>query len=113
MNMSDVAEQYEFDKRAEQERRGLSNSNALQQALMPSKPHCGSLNHKLMAMRPRDRIYIETTLDGFAGVQRGVTAKSRRPSSMNGMEFTCALFTAVSCSKAGDIRYLVAVERTR
>jgi hypothetical protein len=97
----------------EPERRGLTLSDVLQQVLMPSKPHRDSLNHKLMAMRPRDRIYIETTLDGFPGVQRGVTAKSRRPSSMEGMEFTCALFTAVSCSKAGDIRYLVAVERTR
>lgn len=80
--------------------------------LMTTKPHYNSLNHKLMAMRHGDRIYVETTLAGFAGVQRGVSAKSRRPSSMAFMEFSCALFTAVSCSKAGDIRYLVAVERT-
>jgi hypothetical protein len=32
---------------------------------------------------------------------------------MVGMEWETTLFTAVSVSKAGDIRYLIAVERVR
>ena len=59
------------------------------------------------------REYIETTLDKYAHVMRTVnTPKSRRPKEMEGMEFTTTLLTAVG-STAGDIRYLVCVERTK
>jgi hypothetical protein len=32
---------------------------------------------------------------------------------MAGMEWETTLFTAISASKAGDVRYLIAVERVR
>jgi hypothetical protein len=58
------------------------------------------------------RNYIETDLDNYANVMRTVnTPKSRRPKELAGKEFTTQLFTAVG-SKAGDIRYLVCIERT-
>ena len=59
------------------------------------------------------REYIETTLDKYAHVMRTVnTPKSRRPKEMADMEFTTTLLTAVG-SNAGDIRYLVCVERIK
>lgn len=59
------------------------------------------------------REYIETTLNTYAHVMRTVnTPKSRRPKEMAGMEFTTTLLTAVG-SNAGDIRYLVCVERIK
>jgi hypothetical protein len=59
------------------------------------------------------REYIETTLNNYAHVMRTVnTPKSRRPKEMAGMEFTTTLLTAVG-SNAGDIRYLVCVERIK
>ena len=59
------------------------------------------------------REYIETTLDKYAHVMRTVnTPKSRRPKEMADKEFTTTLLTAVG-SNAGDIRYLVCVERIK
>lgn len=53
-----------------------------------------------------------TTLAGFAGVMRRVSARSRRPAELSGRAFSCGLFTAVSAANPGDVRYLVGVERT-
>ena len=59
------------------------------------------------------RDYIETDLHNYAQIMRTVnTPKSRRPEALAGKEFTTQLFTAVG-SKAGDIRYLVCIERTK
>lgn len=59
------------------------------------------------------REYIETTLDKYAHVMRTVnTPKSRRPKEMTDMEFNTTLLTAVG-PNAGDIRYLVCVERIK
>jgi hypothetical protein len=58
------------------------------------------------------RDYIETDLESYAHFMRTVnTPKSRRPEELAGKEFTTKLFTAVG-SNAGDIRYLVCIERT-
>lgn len=60
-----------------------------------------------------ERRYVETSLDDYARCMRTLnTPRSRRPPELDGREFTAALFTAVSASKAGDIRYLIAIERT-
>lgn len=59
------------------------------------------------------REYIETTLESYQNTMRTVnTPKSRRPKELAGMEFTTTLMTAVG-AKAGDIRYLVCVERIK
>ena len=59
------------------------------------------------------REYIETTVDDYAQTMRTVnTPKSRRPKEIKHMEFTTSLFTAVG-TKAGDIRYLVCIERIK
>ena len=59
------------------------------------------------------RDYIETTLNDYAQVMRTVnTPKSRRPKELAGKEFTTTLLTAVG-TKAGDVRYLVCIERTK
>lgn len=58
--------------------------------------------------------YVETNIDKYPNDMRTInTPKSRRPDSMQGMEFITTLFTAVSASKAGDVRYLIAVERVK
>jgi hypothetical protein len=75
--------------------------------------HKISWNNFLASMQEvGHRDYIETDLDNYAQVMRTVnTPKSRRPKEMAGKEFTTQLFTAVG-SNAGDIRYLVCIERT-
>ena len=71
-----------------------------------------SWNAFLASIEVGQRHYIETVLDKYAQVMRTVnTPKSRRPKDLKDMEFSTSLFTAVG-SKAGDIRYLVCIERT-
>jgi hypothetical protein len=73
----------------------------------------GSWNTWLATFEVGERRYVETTLDDYAQQMRTMnTPRSRRPSELAGCEFTTSLFTAVSASSAGDIRYLIAVERT-
>ncbi len=73
--------------------------------------HKGSWNDRLASMTVGDVCYFPTNLEWYANDMRSVTSP-RRPEAMNGMKFKSQLFTAVSASKAGDIRYLIAVERT-
>jgi hypothetical protein len=64
------------------------------------------------AMEVGDVCYFPTTLDRYQADQRYLNpARSRRPSWMADRVLTCSLFTAVSAGKAGDVRYLIAVER--
>ncbi len=70
-----------------------------------------SLNNLLASLAVGDHIYIETTLELYQGIQRRVTLSSRYPAAMADMRFTSSLFTAVSASTAGDVRYLVCVKR--
>lgn len=80
---------------------------------MSGLPHSGSLNDKLSKLEVGDRAYFETDLSRYSTLQRSVSAKSRYPEAMRGMEFSTQLFTAVSAARAGDIRYLVCVERVK
>lgn len=60
-----------------------------------------------------ERRYVEVTLENYQQKMRTInTPKSRRPKDLRGREFSASLFTAVSSSKAGDVRYLICVERT-
>lgn len=76
--------------------------------------HIASWNTFLASMlEVGHRDYIETTLNDYAQVMRTVnTPKSRRPKELAGKEFTTTLLTAVG-TKAGDVRYLVCIERTK
>lgn len=75
-------------------------------------PRFGSINHRLSQMDVGDRIFVETTLDKLANVQRQVQTTTRRPDGMSGWEFTTSSVTGVS-AKLGVIHYLVAIERTK
>lgn len=72
-----------------------------------------SWNAWLATFEIGERRYVETSLADYAQCMRTMnTPRSRRPAVLDGREFTTNLFTAVSASTAGDIRYLIAVERT-
>lgn len=75
-------------------------------------PNSGSWNDWLSGFEVGERRYVECTLDDYPNRMRIInTPLSRRPASMNEMKFSTELFTGVSASKAGDIRYLICVER--
>jgi hypothetical protein len=72
-----------------------------------------SWNSFLAAMQVGGREYVEVTLDNYAQVMRTAnTPKSRRPAALSGKEFTSSFLTACG-TKAGDVRYLVCIERTQ
>lgn len=72
-----------------------------------------SWNALLSSLTVGGRYYTDTTLDGYPQLMRTIsTSKHRRPKQMEGMEFTCSFLTAVG-TKAGDVRYLVCVERIK
>jgi hypothetical protein len=72
----------------------------------------GSNNAWLSSFAVGEVRYVETDLAHYPSDMRTInTPLSRRPASMEGMRFTASLFTAVSAKVAGDIRYLIAVER--
>lgn len=72
-----------------------------------------SRNARLVELEVGERFYVECTLETYATTMRTAnTPRTRRPAELQGREFTASLFTAVSNSKAGDIRYLVCIERT-
>ena len=74
--------------------------------------HKASWNAFLLTLEPGQREYIETSLDDYPRLMRAaVTPRSRRPVELAGREFGAQLYTAVGF-KAGDIRYLVCIERT-
>ncbi len=72
----------------------------------------GSVTHTLLKLGLGDRTYIETTLDGYDAKERQWNMpNSRRPDVLKGRVFRTSLFTAVSSRIAGDVRYLICVER--
>jgi hypothetical protein len=86
---------------------------------VPPDPKCrrsirdGSLLGAMKRMRVGDRHYAESTIERYAALQRQVgTYVSRKDAGLGGRKFSTALFTAVSASRAGDVRHLVCIERT-
>lgn len=80
---------------------------------MSSRTKKGSHNEWLSTFEVGERRYVETTLARYAHTMRTVVApRSRRPDFMSGMEFSSSLYTAISAAEAGDIRFLICVERT-
>lgn len=75
--------------------------------------HAGSHAAVLLSLAVGDRVYRETTATRWAAdMSRMSVPKSRRPAELLGREFRASLFTAVG-SVAGDVRYLICVERVR
>ena len=59
-----------------------------------------------------ERHYKEVTLATYADVMRRANVTStRRAPELQDRVFSTSLFTAVSASKASDVRYLVCLER--
>lgn len=76
--------------------------------------HKDSHNATLAAMAVGERQYYETTLDRYAHDMRTRnTCRSRRPKLLKGREFTATLFTAVAAGSAGDVRYVICLERVK
>lgn len=74
----------------------------------------GSTHDLLSKLAVGERMYVEATLDNYQAIQRRLAApRSRRPEALRDHEFSTQLFTALAANKAGDIRYLVCVERTK
>lgn len=77
-------------------------------------PRVDSWQGLLMQLEVGERRYIETDLAAYNRIMHRLNPPaSRRSKGMEGKEFVTNLFTAVSNSKAGDIRYLVCVERKK
>lgn len=73
----------------------------------------GGLPEKLEALTLGERLYLETTLEGYGATQRAVLVPPiRRSQPLQGRRFSCNLFTAVGARPLGTVRYLVCVERT-
>ena len=78
----------------------------------PSSTRGTTTSQWLTTMAVGERRYVETTLDDYAVLERRVNMPhSRRPEVLKDWVFSTQLFTAVSTKKAGDIRYLVCIER--
>lgn len=74
--------------------------------------NAASNNRRLLRMELGERLYFDTTLEDFASDMRTLnTPKSRRPPDLEGREFSTSLFTAVGVGKAGNVRYLICLER--
>ena len=72
----------------------------------------GSVQHWQSTFELGEVRWKPTTLERFRHDQRELNgAKSRRVECMKDRTFVVGLYTAVSSSKAGDIHYLVRVER--
>ena len=81
-----------------------------------SKPkgtlHHGSIQHQLAELPKGEVAWFETTLEQRAAHQRALAVpRSRRTDEMKKRPFATTVFTAVSASKVGEIRYLIRVER--
>jgi hypothetical protein len=76
-----------------------------------SKTRTGSFNDNLARLEVGEYLWIETTVEEYASVQRRVTARSRFPETMQHMRFFSQGFTCISNSKVGDIRIAVRIER--
>jgi len=74
----------------------------------------GSNNARLLDMAVGERRYLETTLARYPhDMHTANVAPTRRPEALKARRFSTVLLTAVSASKAGDVRYLICIERLK
>lgn len=72
-----------------------------------------SNNAKLMALEIGESFCRETELSAWSNDMSVLnTPRSRRPAAMREREFVAKLYTCVG-SKAGDIIYIIKIERTK
>ncbi len=76
--------------------------------------HRGSYSAQLIDMEVGERRYRETSLERYGyDMRQAVVARTRRTKILRSREFVAGLYTAVSSSRAGDVRYLICVERVK
>ncbi len=84
---------------------------------MTPDPKLGSRLTHLMAMEVGARWYVEVDDDeDYKRFQRDISTNltpTRCPAAMKEWQFRTQVFTAVSNSKFGDVRYVVCVERVK
>jgi hypothetical protein len=68
------------------------------------------LDSVLKRMRVTDRHYLETTLKSYASRQSAVSHAAKE---LGGRKFSASLLTAIGVNRAGDVRYLICIERTK
>lgn len=80
----------------------------------PGTTREGSAQHRLATMGVGDVHWIETSLERWNHDMRVISVpRTRRLGVAPGAEFTTRLYTAVGASSAGDIHYLIRLERTK
>ena len=80
----------------------------------PRNPTPGSMNDWLFSFEVGERRWVETTLETYKrDATVYVSPACRRPEPMEGMQFCGSLHTAISAKTAGDITYLLCVERVK
>lgn len=89
----------------------MATSQAERRAPRETTPHPGSFNDRLSRLGVNDDLYVELASVDDRSALRRVTAKSRFPTSMQGMEFSGELFTAVGAAKFGNVRHLICIRR--
>jgi len=78
-----------------------------------TNPNKGSMSAFLLTFKPGEVRYIETSLEKYQTTMRKINIPvERRVLALQTYRFSTSLFTAVSTSKAGDIRYLICIKRT-
>lgn len=77
-----------------------------------SKPFKGSVAERLAALAVGERIYIDTDLDTFRSTMSWYSGTISRSPFLKGMKFSSSLLTCVGSHKAGNIGYLIRIERT-
>ena len=73
----------------------------------------GSRNDQLLQMEVGDGQWIETTFaDHVQDMKNAIVPRTRRRGELRDREFKTKLYTAVGTA-AGDVRYLIRLERTK
>lgn len=78
----------------------------------PRKLNHGSFYERLSGIHLGERHYVECELDEYQRIQSRALQIGRLPEAISHMRFKTQLVTAVAAGRAGDIRYLVCIERT-
>lgn len=89
----------------------MATSQAERRAPRETIPHPGSFNDRTSRLSVNEDLYVELAHVDDRSAMRKITAKSRFPTSMQGMEFSGELFTAVAAAKFGNVRHLICIRR--
>jgi hypothetical protein len=65
----------------------------------------------LSTLQVGESTWIETTLKSYESLRKRTSTPARFPKEIKHMRFSSRLYTAVSCTKAGDVRYLARFKR--